>query len=132
MYTSCERGSSLLFLRIDVCKENRSSWITANQEKAPLTHLLEIEQPIINNIFILKPFFSRSLSFTTGGRTWRFGCILHIMREKKKSRIQGLYHLKFLITFGCTAYRARFLIMTELQYSSQILKHLCDFPLPKC
>ena len=51
---------------------------------------------------------------------------------KKKSRIQGLYHLKFLITFGCTAYRARFLIMTELQYSSQILKHLCDFPLPKC
>ena len=84
MYTSCERGSSLLFLRIDVCKENRSSWITANQEKAPLTHLLEIEQPIINYIFILKPFFSRSLSFTTGGRTWRFGCILHIKREKKK------------------------------------------------
>ena len=102
------------------------------REWGPLANLLEIEQPIINDIFILKPTFFRSLSFTTGGRTWRFGCILQIKCEKKKSRIQGLYHLKFLISFGCTAYRARFLMMTELQYSSQILKHLCDFPLPKC
>ena len=80
------------------------------RERGPLANLLEIEQPIINDIFILKPTFFLRLSFTTGGRTWGFGCILQIKREEK-SRIQGLYHLKFLITFGCTVYRARFLIM---------------------
>ena len=53
------------------------------REWGPLANLLEIEQPIINNIFILKPTFFRSLSFTTGGRTWRFGCILQIKCEKK-------------------------------------------------
>ena len=53
------------------------------REWGPLANLLEIEQPIINDIFILKPTFFRSLSFTTGGRTWRFGCILQIKCEKK-------------------------------------------------
>ena len=42
-------------------------------------------------------------------RTWRFDYILPIKREEK-SNIQGLYHLKFLISFSCTAYRARLCI----------------------
>ena len=71
---------------------------------------IEIKQPIINDIFTLKPIFFRSLSFTTGGRTWRFGCILAIKGEEKSS-IQSLYHLKFLITFGCTAYRGAYILL---------------------
>ena len=36
-------------------------------------------------------------------RTWRFDCILPIKREEK-SNIQGLYHLKFLISFSYRIY----------------------------
>ena len=50
--------------------------------------------------------------------------LIHIMKELKL--------MPFLSMNLSTLASQSSQLVNELQYSSQILKHLCDFPLPQC